>query len=164
MTGDNSNGTVEPLFDIETDEVTAGTQIIHVRNTQLAAALLSVGVPLRRDPPYRRVRKANGAEIVTYNFFPCSPDGSISAVECIKAWHKDLDFIKANPQHPFTFAMCAVKNLHDFNEHHRVKDPEPFIAFRLPAEESPLGVTSILTVKEHSKKAAAARARGYKQL
>ena len=148
------------VFDTETDKIESGTQIIHVRDRMLAAAMLAIGIPLRKDPPFEHVKKKDGTEIITYNFFPSTEDGDVTAGECIEAWKRDLDWIKENPQHPFTFAMCAVKNLISFDEHAATNVPKVGFKTKHPAFKG----DAILLVKEGSKKHKAAIKRGLKQL
>ena len=62
----------------------------------------------------------------------------------IEAYKEREKFISENPEHPFTFAMCAVQNLHSFREH-LTKDI-PYVGFQAK------GGKAILYVKEGSKK------------
>ena len=146
--------------DQDQNQITSGTQIIHIRDYRLASALLAVGIHLRDDPPFTHVEKKDGTEIWTYNFHPCTEDGTITAGECIEAWKKDLDWIKANPEHPFTFAMCMGKNLESFFD--RQQNHNPQVGFSVHHRQ--LGANSVLLVKKGSRKHKAAIKRGFKQL
>lgn len=147
------------VFDIQSDSIESGTQIIHVRDYKLAAAMMAVGIPLRRDPPFTHVEKKDGTRIITYNFFPATEEGDITASECVEAWKRDLDFIQENPEHPFTFAMCAIKNVDSFYEHK--EQHTPYVGFKVRHKE--IG-DAVLLVKKGSRKHQAAIKRKLKQL
>lgn len=136
--------------------ISKGDFIHHVRNTELAAALASIGVPLRKDPPYCQVELANGQRITTFNFEPYTKDRTLRTADLIKAWKQDLAFIQKYPQHPFTFAMAAVKNLDRFREH--LKEDKPWVVYRPPAGQSRY------LVKPGSKKETALIREGFKRL
>ena len=42
-------------------------------------------------------------------FDPQSPDGRFQTKELIAAWHEDAWHL-ANPEHPFAYIKCALKN------------------------------------------------------
>lgn len=147
------------VFNIAEDVIEQGTQVICIRDYKLASLLFSVGIPLRKDPPFTHVKKKDGTEVWTYNFFPCTPDGDITAGDCIKAWKQDLVFIEENPTHPITFALAMAKNLDRFAEHARTHTPMVGFAVR----HKDLGRATLL-VKEGSRKHRAALDRKFKQL
>jgi len=150
-----------PLYDPDRDKLKAGDTVVHVRDTKLAAALIAVGIPLRHDPPYTHIERADGQEVWTFCFYPSDQDGEVTTAECIDAWHRDLDFIAEYPLHPFSFAMAAVKNLDRLHHHMHEVDPEPQVAFRVPTEG---GKSGTMLLKKNSKKYKAAVRRGFKQL
>lgn len=137
------------------NEVQQGTAVIHVRNLDLAVCLLSVGVLLRKDPPYTHLKLRNGEHQWVFNFNPTDSDGQFKTMDLVKSFSEDMKFISEKPNHPLTFAMCAVKNRASFKEH-MAKDV-PFVAFkgRGPA---------ILYVKEGSKKHKNCIAKGMTQV
>lgn len=144
---------------VEGVNIKQGDSIVMVRDTLLAAAMVAVGVPLRDDPPYTHERLTNGRDVWTFLFRPSSDDGSITAKECIEAWQGDLNWIKAHTQHPFAFAMIAVKNLISFREFQR--DHKPFHGYIIPSEgDEP---DSILMVKAGSNKEKLAIQKGYQR-
>lgn len=149
------------LYHPEIDALKAGDTVVHVRDTKLAAALIAVGIPLRHDPPYTHIARADGKEVWTFCFYPSDQDGEVTTLECIEAWRDDLDFMKNYPLHPFSFAMAAVKNMDRLHEHMTEVDPEPQVAFRVPTED---GKSGTILLKKNSKKYHAAVRRGYKQL
>lgn len=110
--------------------------IVKVRNTQLAAALIAVGVQLRTDPPYTVHLDDRDNRITTWLFEDKSADGVYNTSELIKAWQDDVEFGEENPTHPFTFAMHAMKNYKKLVDH--VKHQKPFVGY--------LSVTGIHTI------------------
>jgi hypothetical protein len=82
----------------------------------------------------------------------------LRTAELIKAWGQDLDFIKANPLHPFTFAMCAIRNYQQILEH--LKNDTPFVQFKGHQD----GREVHLLVKEGSPKHEAAKRKGLQQV
>ena len=131
-----------------------GTAVVQVADKTLAACLLAVGIRLRKDPPYLSVRKSDGKVTTVFNFLPSCDEGKLKTTEMIAAWKKDLQFIKDFPMHPFTFAMCAIRNYQDILEH--VSHDTPFVAFKARSNGKP----ATLLVKEGSKKHEAAVKRG----
>lgn len=121
-----------------------GTTIIQVRNLDLAVALLSVGVPLREDPPYTHVKFKDGTVRWTFHFEPTDVDGVYKTSDLINAFNEDMKWIEANPRHPFTFCMVAVKNLEAFKSH--MLHDVPYLAFKAQ------GGRAVMYVKEGSKK------------
>lgn len=90
-------------------EITEGTQIIFIQNTELAAALIAVGIELRKDPPYTYKLSPKGAKIVTWNFEAYSADGNLSTIDLVKAWKNDIEWLALNGHHPFAPAMLSQK-------------------------------------------------------
>jgi hypothetical protein len=158
--GDELEHQQSGLYSPQTDVLKAGDTVVLVQDTQLAAAMIAVGIPLRQDPPYTHIERADGRDIWTYCFYPTDQEGEISAADCIAAWKRDLEFMKEFPLHPFSFAMAAVKNMTRLHHQQTEVDPNPQIAFRVPSDK---GIATLLVVK-NSKKHQAALRRGYKQL
>lgn len=146
------------LYDPENDKIGPGTEVVQVRDRVLSAAMLAVGIHLRRDPPYVYVKSMQSGKVTrTYNHFPKTQNGDITASDCIKAYKQDLDFLRDNPKHPFAFALAACKNLIDYMVHEQEKDPIPRVCFEFVDEQ---GQSAVLLVKEGSKKYQAALDRG----
>lgn len=104
-----------------------GTEIVHVRDKRLASALMAVGIRLRKDPAYVQIKKKSGQRVTIFNFLPRDDEGVFNTIELIKAWGQDLAFIEANPLHPFTFAMCALRNYQDTLDH--LTNDTPYVEF-----------------------------------
>ena len=104
------------------------TQIIQVRDTKLAAALLTVGLPLRKDPPYFKKENADGSTYLVWNFETKTKDGMFTAVELIKAWNKEEEFVEANQNHPFSMAAQAIRNYRKMVEH--THNQKPFVSYK----------------------------------
>jgi hypothetical protein len=140
-----------------------GDSIVVVRDTLLAAAMVAAGVPLRKDPPYVFVRLASGAEQWSFNFHTADPEQHVKAKDCIEGWQKYLDWIKTNPNHPFAFAMCAVKNFVAFREHQQ--NAKPYHAYRMPDEDAEDGsLPPTLLVMAGSRKEQMAIEKGYQRI
>ena len=137
------------------NEVTNGTAVVHVRNLDLAICLLSVGVALRKDPPYTHLKLRNGEHQWTFNFEPQDVDKQWKTMDLVVAFSKDMEWIEKNPLHPFTFAMCALKNRDRLKTW--MAKSTPFVAFKATG-----GAT--LYVMEGSKKHRNAVAKGMVQL
>jgi len=139
-------------------ELGKGVAIVQVRDKRLAACLIAVGIRLRKDPPYVQVRLANGEYNTTFNFLPADDAGVLKTLDMIKAWGQDLSFIAANPMHPFTFAMCAIRNYQDVLDH--LRNDTPYVAFRTKVD----GKRATILVKENSRKHKAATDRGLRRM
>lgn len=137
------------------NQMVNGSAVIHVRNLDLAACLLSVGVALRKDPPYTHLKLENGEHQWTFNFEPKDMDGKLNTMTMVAAFKEDLKFIEDNPLHPFTFAMCALKNRQQLKQW-AVKST-PFVSFKASGG-------AVLYVLEGSKKHRNAVAKGMIQV
>lgn len=80
-------------------------------NTDLAAALTAVGIPLAEKPFVRIVGDGIHGERVVWFFEPQSPDGKFQTKELIEAWAND-NWHLANPEHPFAYIKCSLLNRH----------------------------------------------------
>jgi len=139
----------------ELTNVKQGTEIVLVKNLDLAVCLVSVGVRLRSDPPYSAVKTEAGVVSVTYNFHSRSACGTYLTMDLCKAFSEDMKWIAAHPSHPFTFAMVAVKNLESFKE--SLARAVPFVSFRASG-------AAVLYVKEGSEKHRRCVAKGMTQI
>ncbi len=140
------------------DELQNQQIIVYVRDKRLASCLIAVGIPLRKDPPYIKKRKKNGSIDTIFHFYPADNKGHLKTNELIKAWSQDLEFIKNNPLHPFTFAMCAIRNYQCILEH--LKNQVPYVVYGTEGG----GRMSATMVKEGSRKHEACKKRGMKQI
>lgn len=138
--------------------IAPGTEIVFVSDKRLAACLIAVGVPLRKDPPYLQVKRPDGSIQTVFHFLPLDAQGQLKTAELVKAWSQDLAFIEANPMHPFTFAMCAIRNYQQILEH-LAKD-KPWVQFKGHKD----GKEVHLLVKEGSPKHQAALKKGLTQV
>lgn len=135
--------------------VTQGSRIIHVRNLDLAVCLLSVGIPLRKDPPYTYYKNKDGFKQITFNFEDSDPDKQLNTLTLVQAFSEDMKWTEENPVHPFTFAMWAVKNLYSFKDH--FKKDTPYVCFKA-------GGDTRMWVKEGSKKHKMCKLKGMTQI
>ena len=78
-------------------------------NTSLAAALTAVGIPLAERPFARVVGDGIRGDRLVWFFEPQSADGKFQTKELIEAWNDD-GWHHANPEHPFAYIKCALKN------------------------------------------------------
>ncbi len=78
-------------------------------NTCLAAALTAVGIQLATKPFIRVVGDGINGERIVWFFDPQSQDGRFQTSELIAAWHDDAWHL-ANPEHPFAYIKCALRN------------------------------------------------------
>lgn len=137
------------------NKISDGTAVIRVTNLDLAICLQSVGVDLRKDPPYTHVRLKNGEDKWVFNFNPKDRDGVYNTVDLVNAFREDAKWVQENPRHPFTFALCALRNKEIFMRH--MKKSVPYVAFKAPS-----GAT--LYVVEGSRKHKNALAKGMIQI
>lgn len=79
-------------------------------NTDLAAALASVGIPLVKECPVRVMTGAvKGGSRYCFFFESQSPCGNYKTDELIKAWD-DKEWHRQHPQHPFAYVKVAMQN------------------------------------------------------
>lgn len=79
----------------------------------LAAALCGIGVrqlPLAMGNSVVSVRRIGGRTQTVFYFATRSSDGSYLTKALIQAWKRDMEFIRDNPSHPFSFVMIGLKN------------------------------------------------------
>ena len=122
-----------------------GDVIWRVANTELAVCLLSVGIPLRTDlNSYVHTKLKDGTDQWIFLFGAEDRDGVLKTGDLIHGFTEDMKWIKEHPDNPFTYAMCAVKNLYAFKQH--MRRDVPFVGFRSPAGKS------VMWVKDGSRK------------
>jgi hypothetical protein len=78
-------------------------------NTNLAAALTAVGIPLSDKPFIRIVEDGIPGERTVWLFEPVSPCGKFVTRDLVAAWQDDSWHL-ANPEHPFAYIKCALEN------------------------------------------------------
>lgn len=155
-------GQLDDEPDLGQEEMGGRTMVIQVTDERLAVCLFSVGIPLREDPPYVSVDMGPPGKPnirTVYHFEPATPDGKTKTSDLVRAWSKDLEFIEKNPLHPFTIAMCVMKNMREFREHHQERG-KPMVAFRAQVD----GKWMNQLVVRGSRKHQAALKRGLKQV
>ena len=136
------------------NQIGEGTVVHQIKNLDLAIALISIGVPMRKDPPYTAVRMTDDTIDWTFNFEAQDSDGQFTTAELVDAFRQDMKFIEENPVHPMTFVMCALKNRHSFLDH--MARARPYVPFKYDG-----GAT--MYVVEGSKKHQNMIAHGYEQ-
>lgn len=95
-------------------------------NTALAAALTAVGISLAEKPFVRVVGDFQGERFVWF-FEPQSPCGKFQTKELIEAWNDDAWHL-ANPEHPFAYIKCALKNRESLVD--KVKQDSPLACIK----------------------------------
>lgn len=82
-------------------------------NTQLAAALTALGIPL--DPHVgaqhfrEKVAPSNIKDTTVWTFAERSACGKYDSAEMVRCWH-DEAWMKANPEHPLAYLRAAFRN------------------------------------------------------
>lgn len=147
---------LQPLQSAEESLLQEGHTVCIVSDKRLAAALMAMGIPLRKDVPSMTIRSADGQLRTTFYFEDKCSEGEFSTGALIAAWSKDLDFIKANPRHPFTYAIAALKNYGNILE--GLKKGVRMVRMTLTEGD---GTQHSVLVKEGSAKATAAARRGF---
>lgn len=77
-------------------------------NTDLAAALCAVGIPLKKGCPVR-ILTGHGGDRHSFFFEPISPCGNYRTFELIQAWD-DREWHRQHPEHPFAYIKVAMQN------------------------------------------------------
>ena len=89
-----------------------GADPVTSENTELVAALVTLGVPFYDEQPFLETREiVNGEErrTVTWCLGTKTEDGRLKTRELIQ-WLKDEAWLRANPEHPLSYAKAAVAN------------------------------------------------------
>jgi len=89
-----------------------GADPVNSPNTEMVAALVTLGVPLYAAQPFLETREiAEGQEkrIVTWCLGTITSDGRFKTRELIQ-WWKDEAWFAINPEHPLAYAKAAVAN------------------------------------------------------
>lgn len=139
------------------DTITEDTAIHRVTNLDLAAFLGSVGVPLRKDPPYTVTRLVSGELRYVFNFGPRTADRKMKTSELIRIFIQSDKYIAEHPNDLLTGALCALRSRAKMNDYVFVKT-KPWIAFRSPTNKKAI-VHCIEGTKDHAMYAR----RGWKQ-
>lgn len=82
---------------------------LETKNTKLAAALCSVGIPLREGENAVRLITGDSGDSHCFFFQEQSPCGHYVTAELIKAWD-DPEWHIRNPEHPFAYIKVAFEN------------------------------------------------------
>lgn len=106
------------------------TFVHQVTDLDLAVFLYSVGVPVRKDPPFTAARLKNGQIKWVFNFHTATRDGLKSTSELIRDWKGSDKYIADHPNDLLTGAMCALKNRISFLE--KMAVVKPWVSFRSP--------------------------------
>lgn len=85
---------------------------------ELAAALLSCGVPLWNDFPIERHPDSR----VSFFFHPSSPCGTFQTRELMLAW-QDSTWHERHPEHPFAYLWCVFENRRRLMREIKLKNP-----------------------------------------
>lgn len=81
------------------------------RDSILAAALMAMGVePVEMEPCRIITREHLSGSVYQFFFKPVSNCGKYRTRELLKHWQDKENFVKENPDHPFSFCMAAAKN------------------------------------------------------
>lgn len=93
----------------------SGIVSIHTRggelettNTDLAACLSALGIPLRKECPVRKLEGDRGRQLCFF-FEEQSKDGRFQTAEMIAAF-QDITFIEKFPEHPMAYLAAAYRN------------------------------------------------------
>jgi len=81
-------------------------------NTEMVAALVTLGVPFYEAQPFLETREiVDGEEkrIVTWCLGTRTTDGRFKTRELIQ-WWKDEAWLRANSEHPLAYAKAAIAN------------------------------------------------------
>ena len=81
-------------------------------NTEMVAALVTLGVPLYAAQPFLETREiVDGGEkrIVTWCLGTSTADGRFKTRELIQWWGNEA-WLHGNPEHPLSYAKAAVAN------------------------------------------------------
>lgn len=98
-------------------KLTAGDVVIEVRDTALAVALYTVGIPLFDETkPFKLMAYADGTRRASWKFRQQSLDGKYNTEKLCKAIKDPDAWFKANPEHPFSYALYAALRSVKFNE------------------------------------------------
>jgi hypothetical protein len=81
---------------------------LETTNSDLAAALCAVGIPLRAENPVR-VMTGHGGDRHCFFFEERSPCGNYKTHDLINAWD-DKEWHRTHPEHPFAYLKVAFQN------------------------------------------------------
>lgn len=83
-------------------------------NTELAAALGSMSIPMLKERPWRRL--SGVSEAVTFFFEQRSNCGSFQTEKMVKAWD-DHEWQRNRPRHPLSYMRVFFRNWHRWRDH-----------------------------------------------
>jgi hypothetical protein len=84
------------------------SQTYHTNDLALAAALAAMGIPFA-SLPFVHSKSAKGGDSYLFFFKDVSECGKYRTGELSKAWN-DAEWHTKNPEHPFSYVLCAFKN------------------------------------------------------
>lgn len=105
--------------------------VIQVTDLNLAIFLMSVGVNLRKDPPYKISRLKNGHLRWMFHFETMTRDGKDKTMDLVKKYIDSDKYIYDNPNTLETGAICALKNMAKLLSYVQ-ENVKPWVAFRPP--------------------------------
>ena len=115
-----------------------GDSFFRTNNTELAVALLTLGVkPFKSNPIVKEYK--DGKETVFFNLETHTPDKSISCMECLTNWKKGAEYIAANQDEPFAISMATLINRKSFLE--TIKKKKPIMTYKLGEDGPTVWVT-----------------------
>ena len=106
-----------------------GTSFITVPDTAYAAALVAVGVPFLDYGDPCRYTEIGGKISTVWSMMPNDAMTSVEYSRIGKAFKDPEGWIKENPDHPFGYALAAVRNYIQMQE--LVDKMEPTVKFKL---------------------------------
>lgn len=138
-------------------QIQGSTQLVEVRDSVVAAALRAVDIPFfNPERPSTLLAFADGRRVPAWRFKGTSVDGKLSTAPLAKAAAEHpYDWIAANPDHPFAYALSAALRTAQFLEAEQTK--RAMVGFRLADGK-------LMFVFEGSRKAEALKAKGAVQI
>jgi hypothetical protein len=110
-------------------KVQKGTKLTVVGDTAFAAALVAIGVPFFNYADPCNYTERNGEKRVVWGM---DPNAAISVAEfsnICKAFNEPEEWFKKNPEHPFGYALAAIRNYIQMQE--LLDGMEPTVRFKL---------------------------------
>lgn len=81
------------------------------RDSLLAGALMALGVePVDLEPVRIITREHLSGSTYQFYFKPLSNCGKFRTRELLSYWSQGTEWVEKNPEHPFAYAIAAVKN------------------------------------------------------
>jgi hypothetical protein len=123
----------------------AGHGSLETTNTELAAALSAVGIPLRATNPVRVLTGDCGSRHCFF-FMERSPCGLFNTMELIKAW-SDPDWHEKHPEHPFAYLLVGFRNREKLTNYIRKGTPTAAVKKGKKIAFLPLNASDVLQSK-----------------